>query len=152
MVLTRFDETCGELLNYLDREGLANDTLVLYLADNGWITDPKTGRYAAKSKQSPYDGGLRTPIMVRWKGRLAPKTNAETQPKRPEPRRVFLENGEVRIGMDLALGGAVTFLSSREHPGNLINNLASKTPPAWTFEKDRQTHQASGHRGGRPQI
>jgi uncharacterized sulfatase len=70
-----FDETCGDLLNYLDREGLAKETLVLYLADNGWITDPKTGRYAPKSKQSPYDGGLRTPIMVRWKGRLAPRTS-----------------------------------------------------------------------------
>jgi len=70
-----FDETCGDLLNYLDREGLAENTLVLYLADNGWITDSKTGRYAPKSKQSPYDGGLRTPIMVRWKGRLVPKTS-----------------------------------------------------------------------------
>jgi uncharacterized sulfatase len=68
-----FDETCGELLDYLDRERLANNTVVLYVADNGWITDPQTGRYAAKSKQSPYDGGLRTPIMVRWQGRLSPK-------------------------------------------------------------------------------
>jgi uncharacterized sulfatase len=68
-----FDETCGDLLNYLDREGLAKDTLVLYLADNGWITEPRTGRYATKSKQSPYDGGLRTPIVVRWRGRLNPK-------------------------------------------------------------------------------
>jgi arylsulfatase A-like enzyme len=70
-----FDETCGELLDYLDREGLSEDTLVLYLADNGWITDPRTGHYEAKSKQSPYDGGLRTPIMVRWEGRLAPKAS-----------------------------------------------------------------------------
>ena len=68
-----FDETCGDLLGYLDREGLAKDTLVLYLADNGWITNPQTGRYAPKSKQSQYDGGLRTPIMVRWKGRIEPK-------------------------------------------------------------------------------
>ena len=34
----------------------------------------------------------------------------------------FLDNGEVRIGMDLALGGAVTFISSMEHPGNIINS------------------------------
>jgi hypothetical protein len=34
----------------------------------------------------------------------------------------FLDNGEVRIGMDLALGGAVTFLSSKDHPGNIINS------------------------------
>jgi hypothetical protein len=34
----------------------------------------------------------------------------------------FLGNGEVRIGMDLALGGAVTFISSKDHPGNIINS------------------------------
>lgn len=34
----------------------------------------------------------------------------------------FLDNGEVRIGLDLALGGAVTHLSSKDHPGNIINS------------------------------
>ena len=29
----------------------------------------------------------------------------------PAPRMTYLDNGEVRIGMDLALGGAVTFIS-----------------------------------------
>lgn len=67
-----FDETCGQLLAYLDREGLTDNTIVAYLADNGWITDPQTGRYAPKSKQSPYDGGLRTPILLRWPGRISP--------------------------------------------------------------------------------
>ncbi len=44
------------------------------------------------------------------------------QPALPEPKMTFLDNGEVRIGMDLNLGGAVTFLSSKDHPGNLINS------------------------------
>jgi len=44
------------------------------------------------------------------------------QPSLPEPKMTFLDNGEVRIGMDLALGGAVTHLSCKEHPGNLINS------------------------------
>jgi hypothetical protein len=43
-------------------------------------------------------------------------------PPRPPAKMTFLDNGEVRIGMDLALGGAVTFISSRDHPGNLINS------------------------------
>lgn len=34
----------------------------------------------------------------------------------------FLDNGQVRIGMDLSLGGAVTFISSKDHPGNIINS------------------------------
>ncbi|MEX0614120.1 MAG: sulfatase [Pirellulales bacterium] len=68
-----FDETVGSLLKYLDDEGLAENTVVIYVADNGWITDPQTGEYAPKSKQSQYDGGLRTPIMIRWPSHVKPK-------------------------------------------------------------------------------
>ena len=69
-----FDETCGQLLDFIERRKLAQDTLVIFLADNGWIQDPAADRYAARSKQSPYDGGLRTPILVRWPGEAAPRT------------------------------------------------------------------------------
>lgn len=68
-----WDETCGELLDYLDKKGLSDNTLVVYVCDNGWIQDPKSPRYAPKSKRSPYDGGIRTPIMVRWPGKVKPK-------------------------------------------------------------------------------
>ena len=67
-----FDETCGAILDHLDQKGIADDTIVIYLADNGWIQDPDAARYAPKSKQSQYDGGLRTPISVRWPGKVQP--------------------------------------------------------------------------------
>jgi len=68
-----FDETIGELLDHLDEQKLADNTIVVYLADNGWIQSLDGDRYASKSKQSQYDGGLRTPIMVRWPGKVAPR-------------------------------------------------------------------------------
>lgn len=43
-------------------------------------------------------------------------------PARPAPKMTYLDNGTVRIGMDLALGGAVTFLSGKAHPGNIVNS------------------------------
>jgi arylsulfatase A-like enzyme len=67
-----FDETCGQLLDRLDARGLARDTIVVYVCDNGWIQDPDADRFAPRSKQSPNEGGLRTPIMVRWPGHVAP--------------------------------------------------------------------------------
>jgi uncharacterized sulfatase len=72
-----FDETCGELLDLLDRGGLRESTLVLFVVDNGWIQetgDVRTTRgwFAPKSKLSPYDGGLRTPVLLRWPGRAKP--------------------------------------------------------------------------------
>ena len=73
-----FDETVGELLDILEKRGLAKDTMVLYICDNGWIQDPNSGRFAPRSKRSRYDGGLRTPIMVRWPGKVAPKRDETT--------------------------------------------------------------------------
>ena len=70
-----FDETCGELLGELDRRNLAENTLVIHLTDNGWIQNPNAPRYAEKSKRSPNEGGLRTPIVVRWPGKLKPGRN-----------------------------------------------------------------------------
>ncbi len=71
------DETCGELLAYLDRKGLAENTLVVFVVDNGWIQEtgprPTTrGGFAPKSKLSPYDGGVRTPVLLRWPGHVKP--------------------------------------------------------------------------------
>jgi len=69
-----FDEVCGELLDHLDKKGLSDNTIVVFVVDNGWIqeTGPRKttrGNFAPKSKLSPYDGGLRTPVMIRWPGR-----------------------------------------------------------------------------------
>ena len=67
-----FDETVGELLAHLDRGGLAQNTMVVFACDNGWIQQPNGNQFAPKSKKSPYDGGLRTPILVRWPGHIEP--------------------------------------------------------------------------------
>ena len=70
-----FDETCGQLMDYLDQKKLADNTIVVYVTDNGWIQDPdKSNRHLPdKSKLSQYDGGLRTPIMIRWPGKVKPQ-------------------------------------------------------------------------------
>jgi uncharacterized sulfatase len=68
-----FDETVGQLMTSLKQRELADNTIVIYIADNGWIQKPDGPRYAPKSKQSPFDGGLRTPIMIHWPAKIAPK-------------------------------------------------------------------------------
>lgn len=70
------DETCGELLDQLKNKGVDENTLVIYVTDNGWIQHPNGG-YAARSKRSPYEGGTRTPIMFRWPGKMKPEERSE---------------------------------------------------------------------------
>ena len=71
-----FDETCGQLLDHLDEKKLSDNTVVVYVCDNGWIQATADNKpdaqwkqgFAPGSKQSPYDGGTRTPIMYSWPG------------------------------------------------------------------------------------
>jgi uncharacterized sulfatase len=72
-----FDETVGEMLGHLEKQKLAGETLVVYVCDNGWIQDPDSPQYAPRSKRSQYDGGVRTPILVRWPGKVKPRTAEE---------------------------------------------------------------------------
>lgn len=73
-----FDETCGTVLAEVDRSGQRDNTIVVYVVDNGWINRRDRSAYAPRSKRSPYDGGLRTPVMVRWPARIAPRRDEAT--------------------------------------------------------------------------
>jgi uncharacterized sulfatase len=71
-----FDNTCGELDEYLEKEGLKENTVILYLADNGW--DAAYGYKGERAKLSPYELGIRTPMFVRWPGKVKPQRDDET--------------------------------------------------------------------------
>ncbi|MCH1496930.1 MAG: sulfatase-like hydrolase/transferase [Rubripirellula sp.] len=72
-----FDETCGQLQQLVDDRGMIENTLFVYVTDNGWIQDPKSQKYAPRSKQSPNEGGIRTPIFFHWPDQLAPQDRKE---------------------------------------------------------------------------
>ena len=63
------DAMVGEVLAALEREGVAQDTIVMFFGDNG--------RPHVRDKQWLYDGGLHVPLIVRWPGRIAPGTVRE---------------------------------------------------------------------------
>jgi len=72
-----FDETCGQLIDRIEQKGLTENTLFVYVADNGWIQQEKGGGYAPRSKQSANEGGTRQPIMFSWKGTIKPGMRGE---------------------------------------------------------------------------
>jgi arylsulfatase A-like enzyme len=71
-----FDQTCGELLALLDQRDIREDTLIIYICDNGWVPGSihplPHFKYARRSKTSPYEYGIRTPIMLSWPGTIEP--------------------------------------------------------------------------------
>ena len=69
---TWFDESVGAVLDALDARGHGDDTIVLFCVDNGWVTLENGRGDFARSKRSPYERGIQTPVTVRWPGRVAP--------------------------------------------------------------------------------
>ncbi|WDQ15306.1 sulfatase family protein [Rhodopirellula sp. P2] len=60
------DQKVGQVLDRLDSEGVSENTLVIFFGDHG--------RPHVRGKQWLYDGGLHTPLIVRWPAKLANAT------------------------------------------------------------------------------
>ncbi|MCG9915590.1 MAG: sulfatase-like hydrolase/transferase [Phenylobacterium sp.] len=72
------DRNIGRVLQKLQEEGLDKDTLVMFTSDNGgayYIGLPDINRPFRGWKQTFFEGGIRTPFLMRWPGVIAPGTN-----------------------------------------------------------------------------
>jgi arylsulfatase len=69
------DDRVGQILDALDAAGMARDTIVVYASDNG----PDSANHPMGSNSGPfrgylgsaYEGAIRTPLIVRWPGRVS---------------------------------------------------------------------------------
>jgi arylsulfatase A-like enzyme len=75
------DRGIGRILDVLDANNLADDTLVFFFSDNGGPTkDQVTDNAPLRGgKSSPYEGGFRVPMAARWPG-VIPAGSTFTQP------------------------------------------------------------------------
>ncbi|HEY3901588.1 MAG TPA: sulfatase [Chthoniobacter sp.] len=62
------DESVGKILKYLDDEGLADNTIVVYSSDQGFYL----GEHGWFDKRWIFEESLRTPLLIRWPGVTAP--------------------------------------------------------------------------------
>ncbi|MEM7369057.1 MAG: sulfatase [Bacteroidota bacterium] len=63
------DRKVGKVLELLERDGLADNTVVIFMGDHG--------RAMVRSKQWPYESGLRVPLIIRWPKGMTPPDGFE---------------------------------------------------------------------------
>ena len=71
-VLLSVDENVGRVLDYLDANGLADDTIVVYTSDNGFFL----GEHGLFDKRLMYEPSIRVPLLLRYPARVAPRVDA----------------------------------------------------------------------------
>ncbi len=108
------DENVGRLLAWLEAEGLAEDTIIVYTSDQGFFL----GEHGWFDKRMMYEPGLLTPLIIRWPGHTAPGTVNTDMIVNLDHAPTFLE---------IAGGKATKDMQGRSYK----SILEGKTPPDW---------------------
>ena len=64
--IEKMDDQVGEILERLEKEGIADNTVVIFIGDNG--------RCHLRGKCWLYDPGIHVPLIIRWPGKIKPGT------------------------------------------------------------------------------
>lgn len=71
-MLQDLDSEVGRLLDAVDGAGLQDNTIVVFVSDNGGLQGAANMGPLRGSKSSTLEGGIRVPLIIRWPGRIKP--------------------------------------------------------------------------------
>ena len=111
------DENVGRLLDYLDESGLAENTIVIYTADQGHFL----GEHGFFSKRFMYDESMRMPFLVRQPGVIEPGSDNDD----------MISNIDIAPTLlDMAGITAPVEMQGRSFKANLAGNTPTDWPDA----------------------
>jgi arylsulfatase A-like enzyme len=125
------DDGVGEVLDYLDRTGLAQNTIVIYSADNGWYL----GDLGMYDKRFMYEPGLHVPLLARGPGIKAGAVT-ERFALNVDLAPTFLDLAGVKVPADM-------------HGKSLVPLLRGETPRDWRTSVYYRYYHDPGHHNTR---
>lgn len=83
-MLEGMDKSLGDIMDYLQENNLAENTIILFISDNGGLSavarggEPHTHNLPLRSgKGSAYEGGIRVPMLAKWAGVVKPGSQTD---------------------------------------------------------------------------
>ena len=91
------DEGVGRVLDYVDRNGLRDNTVVVYTSDQGFYL----GEHGWFDKRFIYDESFKTPLLVRWPGVITPGTVNTQMVQNLDFAQTFLDAAGITAPSDM---------------------------------------------------
>ena len=132
------DEGVGRVLEFLDRSGLAHNTLVVYTSDQGFFL----GDHGMFDKRFMYEESLRMPFLVRWPAAIKRRTRIDAMALNVDFAPTFLDAAGVAIPPGM-------------QGRSLVPVLRGRTPADWRtsmyyrYYHDPGDHNTRAHYGVR---
>ncbi len=117
-MIENVDQNVGKLDAALHELGIADNTIVIYLNDNG----PNTRRHVGGrrgQKSSVYEGGVRSPLWWRWPAKLKAKDARGFVGANIDVLPTLIDACEIELEEDLALDGRSMLPAMGKHSGKL---------------------------------
>jgi len=83
-LLEELDQCVGRIVTGVEKAGIAENTLILFLSDNGGLEHEQSGRIVTSNhplrgeKGTLYEGGIRIPAIARWPGKVPAASRCDT--------------------------------------------------------------------------
>lgn len=141
------DKSLGDLMDYLERTGQRENTIILFMSDNGGLSalgrTPPLGIQNAplrSGKGSAYEGGIREPMIVCWPGVTAPGSTIDEYLIIEDFFPSILEMARIKKYKTLQTVDGVSFVPLLTGKGRPDRNrpLYWNTPNTWIGGNYRQ--------------
>ena len=138
------DDNIGRMLDYLDENGLADNTIVIYSSDQGFYL----GDHGWYDKRFMYEESLRTPLVVRWPGVTKPGAVDTHLVQNLDFAQTFLTLAGVDVPADMQ-GQSLVPLLRGEAPANWRQSIYYHY---YEYPGAHSVHRHDGVRDGRYKL
>lgn len=104
------DDNVGRLLDYLDEEKLADNTMVIYTSDQGFYL----GEHGWFDKRFMYNESFKTPLLIKWPNKITPGTTEDEMVQNLDFAQTFLEIAGVNAPKDMQGKSLVPLLTGKK--------------------------------------
>lgn len=104
------DDNVGRLLNFLDEEKLADNTIVVYTSDQGFYL----GEHGWFDKRFMYNESFKTPLLIKWPNKITAGTTEDEMVQNLDFAQTFLEMACVKAPNDMQGKSLVPLLTGRK--------------------------------------